>query len=191
MVRWLTVIGVVGLILCGCSAQAGPDPVRIGASSDPQMQMAAALYRGALRAQGMAVETPIRIAGERAQLDAMSADDIDLFPSTVPVLLAVVLPEGRIATETANGEPTEFGDAAYTLLSRSLPVGAAVGDPVSGEQLVPVYRALRFGRNDVKALNKVAGELSLPDLAALTRAWQGGKDQAALVSDWLSQHGLG
>ena len=154
------------------------------------MQMAAALYRGALRAQGMAVEEPIRVAGERAQLDAITADDLDVFPLTVPVLLTVVLPVDQIAAGTRAGEPTEFGDAAYTLLSRSLPAGAEVGDPVSGEQLVPVYRALRFGRRDIKALNKVAGELSLADLAALTRSWQGGKDQTVLVSDWLSQHSL-
>ncbi|WP_290705846.1 MULTISPECIES: hypothetical protein [Gordonia] len=191
MVRLLLVIGVLGAVLCGCAPQSHLEPIRVGASVDPQMQMAAALYRGALRAQGMAVTEPIRIAGERAQLDAMSADDVDLFPSTVPVLLAAVLPADRLAAETAaGGEPTEFGDAAYTLLSRSLPAGAAVGDPLSGEQVVPVYRALRFGRRDIKALNKVAGELTLPDLAALTVQWQAGKTQAVLVSDWLSQHGL-
>ncbi|MFT4200008.1 hypothetical protein [Gordonia sp. (in: high G+C Gram-positive bacteria)] len=191
MARWVALIGLLCAVLAGCGG--GPDPVRIGASADPQMQMTAFLYRGALRAQGIAVEEPIRIAGEHAQLDAMSADDLDLFPSTVPLLLGVVVPGGRSGGQPADVPkpgPTEFGDADYTLLSRSLPAGVAVGDPMSGAQLVPVYRSARFGKQDVKALNKVVGELSDADLADLTRRWQGGKDQAALVSEWLGQHGL-
>lgn len=180
--------GVVVAVLTGCAAQPAPAPLRIGASSDPQMQMVAALYRGALRVQRIAVEEPIRIANDRAQLDAMGGDEVDLFPTTVPLLLAVVLPAGRPGASGA--EATEFGDADYTLVSRSLPTGVAVGDPVAGQQLVPVYRATRFERDDVKALNKVAGELTMPDLAALTAQWQAGKDQTVLVGDWLSQHGL-
>lgn len=189
MVRWLMVIGLVAAVLTGCAAEAEVEPVRIGASADPQRQMVAALYRGALRAQGIAVEEPIRIAGDRAQLNAMGDDDLDLFPSTVPALLAVVLPPSQ-AADTAAAKPTEFGDAAYTLVSKSLPAGIVVGDPVSGEQLVPVYRAVRFSRSEVKALNKVAGELNMPELAALTEQWKSGKDQSVLVSDWLTQHGL-
>ncbi len=191
MTRLVLVVGLVCAVLCGCTGSGGVGAIRVGAPSDPQLQMTAAVYRGALRAQGIAVAEPIWVAGERAQLDAMSADDIDLFPAMVPVLLATVLPPGAIAAGSASGAATEFGDAAYTLLSRSLPTGVSVGDPLSGEQLVPVYRSARFTRRDIKALNKVAGELTLLDLAELTRAWQSGKDQTVLVSDWLSQHGLG
>ncbi|MFT3899599.1 MAG: hypothetical protein QM728_05035 [Gordonia sp. (in: high G+C Gram-positive bacteria)] len=187
MARWVVLIAVLCGALTGCAD--GPDPVRIGASPDPQMQMAAVLYRGALRAQGIAVEEPVRIAGEQAQLDAMSADDLDLFPSTVPLLLRLVVPAGGTAA-LPKPAATEFGDADYTLLSRSLPAGVAVGDPMSGEQLVPVYRSARWDRQDLKAMNKVVGELTMPDLADLMRQWQAGKDQAALVSDWLTQHGL-
>lgn len=196
MNRAVMLIAVLCAILGGCAAQPDPVPVRIGAPADPQMQMLAAVYRGALRAQGMAVAQPIVVAGERALLDSLSADDLDLFGSTVPALLTTVLPAGRIAGETASAAPTEFGDGAYTLLSRSLPSGVVLGDPLSagasesGGQPVPVYRAVRFGRADVKALNKVAGELTPADLADMTRRWQSGQDRVALVDEWLGRHGL-
>lgn len=196
MTRAVMLIAVLCAVLGGCAAQPDPVPVRIGAPADPQMQMAAALYRGALRAQGMTVAEPVVVAGEQALLDAMSADGLDLFPSTVPALLATVLPAGRIAAETDAAQPTEFGDGAYTLLSRSLPAGVVLGDPLSpggsdtAGQPVPVYRAVRFGRADVKALNKVAGELTPADLAEMTRQWQSGRDRTVLVDEWLGRHGL-
>ena len=196
MTRAVILIAVLCAILGGCAAQPEPEPVRIGAPVDPQMQMVAALYRGALRAQGMTVAQPVVVAGDRALLDAMSADDLDLFPSTVQALLATVLPPGSIAAETAASAPTEFGDGAYTLLSRSLPTGVVLGDPLSpgasesAGQPVPVYRAVRFGRTDVKALNKVAGELTPADLADMTRRWQSGQDRVALVDEWLGRHGF-
>ncbi|NNG98588.1 hypothetical protein [Gordonia araii] len=190
MVRWVLLVAVICAALSGCATQPESGAIRLGASADPQMQMTAFLYRGALRAQGIEVDEPVRVAGERAQLDAMSADEVDLFPSTVPKLLAVVLPADQAASAASTGEPTEFGDAAYTQLNRALPAGASIGDPVSGEQLVPVYRTVRFGRSDIKALNKVAGELTMADLAELTGKWRAGADATELVRDWLSQHDL-
>ena len=106
-----------------------------------------------------------------------------------------MLPPGSIAAETAASAPTEFGDGACTLLSRSLPTGwswatRSPGASESAGQTVPVYRAVRFGRTDVKALNKVAGELTPADLADMTRRWQSGQDRVALVDEWLGRHGF-
>lgn len=58
------------------------------------------------------------------------------------------------------------------------------------EELVPVYRTAVFGRDRVKTLNKVAGELTTADLATLTGRAVGGEKPDVLAAEWLAEHGL-
>jgi len=87
--------------------------------------------------------------------------------------------------------PTEPADAAAILLSRSLPAGAAVGDPVTGEDpargdLAPVYRSAALDKAGLKALSRVAGDLTAAQLAVLAGRVADGEDPRIVAADWLS-----
>ncbi|MFW0797469.1 glycine betaine ABC transporter substrate-binding protein [Gordonia sp. CPCC 205515] len=58
------------------------------------------------------------------------------------------------------------------------------------QDLVPIYRDAAFSRDEVKTVNKVAGELTTADLATLTRRAITGAKPADLANGWLAEHGL-
>lgn len=58
------------------------------------------------------------------------------------------------------------------------------------QQLVPVYRTAAFSRDQVKTVNKVAGELTAADLATLTRRTLAGEHPSDLAGEWLAEHSL-
>ncbi|MGU3292261.1 glycine betaine ABC transporter substrate-binding protein [Williamsia sp. M5A3_1d] len=70
--------------------------------------------------------------------------------------------------------------------------------PASGDQpaiqaqnLVPVFATAALDRDLIKAVNKVAGELTTADLAAMAQKVSAGEaTAAAVVTDWLSEHSL-
>ncbi|MFW0784249.1 glycine betaine ABC transporter substrate-binding protein [Gordonia sp. CPCC 206044] len=71
--------------------------------------------------------------------------------------------------------------------------GASTSDTLRGaraEQLVPVYRTAALGRDQVKTINTVAGEITTADLATLARRAQRGEDPHELAVTWLGEHGL-
>lgn len=100
------------------------------------------------------------------------------------------------ALASADKSTTEGGAAQS---SSAAPSGGASGAPQEpadvesgprAQELVPVYRSAAFSRDEVKTLNKVAGELTTADLAALGREATAGARPADLANEWLAEHGL-
>ncbi|WP_064408129.1 glycine betaine ABC transporter substrate-binding protein [Mycobacteroides chelonae] len=77
--------------------------------------------------------------------------------------------------------------------SPSLPVdGVTLLDDESewlpANSVVPLYRRNELTEPQVLSLNKVAGELTTGDLAAMTREVAGGADPQRVVDTWLNDH---
>ncbi|WP_040511640.1 glycine betaine ABC transporter substrate-binding protein [Gordonia soli] len=65
--------------------------------------------------------------------------------------------------------------------------------PVIGpraQDLVPVYRTAALTADQVKAINKVAGELTTADLATMAGQARDGTDPTVIAGGWLSEHEL-
>lgn len=58
------------------------------------------------------------------------------------------------------------------------------------EVLVPVYRTAALSPDQVKAINKVAGEISTADLVALARRVESGENPADVATGWLGEHSI-
>ncbi|MEO9328184.1 glycine betaine ABC transporter substrate-binding protein [Gordonia aurantiaca] len=58
------------------------------------------------------------------------------------------------------------------------------------EMLVPVYRTAALSRDQVKTMNKVAGEITTADLATMAGEVQTGSDPRDVALEWLAEHGL-
>ncbi|MFW0790926.1 hypothetical protein [Gordonia sp. CPCC 205333] len=216
---WLTaavaaLLGVV--ILTGCTVQTSESnessPLVIGASSAPEMRMVAHIYRAVLVAAGTEVSPEVIIADDTAQLTAMGSAERDLFPAFSGRLLAALVPQSVATNATAaSTEPAADFDQTYIQLNRSLPQGITLADPTTvttaglagaasdkpsdnqnelSQQLVPVYRGAALNREQVKTINKVAGELTAGDLVAMSGEVARGADPANLAARWVVTHGL-
>ncbi|WOC11134.1 glycine betaine ABC transporter substrate-binding protein [Gordonia sp. MP11Mi] len=62
------------------------------------------------------------------------------------------------------------------------------GAPIA-QQLVPVYASGHLGKLQLKALSRVAGDLTTADLAQMVREVREGSDPRAVAGEWLSTHG--
>ncbi|EGD56659.1 Substrate-binding region of ABC-type glycine betaine transporter [Gordonia neofelifaecis NRRL B-59395] len=58
------------------------------------------------------------------------------------------------------------------------------------QDLVPVYRAGQIGKSQMKALSRVAGELTTADLAELAARVEAGAAPGAVANEWISTHGV-
>ncbi|WP_423488639.1 glycine betaine ABC transporter substrate-binding protein [Mycobacteroides sp. PCS013] len=88
---------------------------------------------------------------------------------------------------------TDIAVAWTSTASPSLPVdGVTLLDDESewlpANSVVPLYRRNELTEPQVLALNKVAGELTTGDLAAMTREVAGGADPQRVVDTWLNDH---
>lgn len=63
------------------------------------------------------------------------------------------------------------------------------GAPIA-QQLVPVFVSGRMEKPQLKALSRVAGELTTADLAQMMRKVRGGADPRAVAGQWLSTNGV-
>ncbi|MGC4934613.1 glycine betaine ABC transporter substrate-binding protein [Gordonia sp. DT30] len=90
----------------------------------------------------------------------------------------------QIAGDTASGPAGQV----EALSAPSGSQGAAAGPPA--EVLVPVYRTAALTRDQVKAINRVAGEITTADLATLAGRVRAGSNPAGLAADWLNEHGI-
>ena len=72
--------------------------------------------------------------------------------------------------------------------SNSTPADSITGPPA--QILVPVFRTAALSRDQVKAINKVAGEITTTDLAALAQKVRDGQEPGELATDWLAEHGI-
>lgn len=73
--------------------------------------------------------------------------------------------------------------------SAEKPRDAAVSGP-RAEMLVPVFRTAALNRDQVKTMNKVAGEITTADLATMAGEVQTGGDPREVAQEWLAEHGL-
>lgn len=203
-------MALVGVILScatvsGCSVDMAPSsrqPLVVGSSADPSVQMAARIYRQVLVATGAPVAAGIVVGDDAVQLAAMSGARRDLFPAFTGSLLALLVPPTAAAAPVASSAAGDY-DPTYIALTKALPQGVSSADPTSvtlsglsgrpkvapAQQLVPVFRTAALDREQLKAINKVAGELTADDLVVLVRAARTG-DPAALASRWVVAHGL-
>ncbi|RPA65374.1 ABC transporter substrate-binding protein [Gordonia oryzae] len=102
----------------------------------------------------------------------------------------------RAATGAALGLLTPLqigGDSASgpTGLVEALPApadSAGRGVGPQSETLVPVYRTAALTRDQVKAVNRVAGEITTADLATLAGKVRAGANPSDLAADWLNEH---
>ncbi|GAA3687985.1 glycine betaine ABC transporter substrate-binding protein [Gordonia hankookensis] len=102
---------------------------------------------------------------------------------------------GDIRALTAPKSATENGESGTTGPPESTSDDApgdraVVATGPRAEQLVPVYRTAALSRDQVKTINKVAGEMTTADLATLTRRAVAGAAPADLANAWLAEHGL-
>ncbi|TYQ11085.1 UNVERIFIED_ORG: osmoprotectant transport system substrate-binding protein [Gordonia westfalica J30] len=58
------------------------------------------------------------------------------------------------------------------------------------EVLVPVFRSAALNRDQVKTMNKVAGEITTADLATMAGEVETGSDPREVALEWLAEHGL-
>lgn len=77
----------------------------------------------------------------------------------------------------------------------STPTSAAVAAPdptaIRAQILVPVYSSGALTRDQVRTMNKVAGELTTADLATMAqRVAQRQATRSAVVGGWLAEHGF-
>lgn len=117
------------------------------------------------------VLTPLQVAGEPPQGPSGAVQAL-----RVPEAKESAEPSGRAAPSTAT---PSAGDGS-----------GERGIGPRAEDLVPVYRTVALSRDQVKAVNKVAGEITTADLAGLAQRAATGTDPAELASGWLGEHGL-
>lgn len=113
--------------------------------------------------------TPLDVAGDDAQ-------------GPVSDIRALRVPDAAATSTAASSSPAASAAPAAGA------VVAVVGP--TPQDLVPVYRTAAFSRDQVKTINKVAGELTTADLASLTRRAMAGEKPADLAAGWLAEHGL-
>lgn len=95
----------------------------------------------------------------------------------------------RVATGTELGALTGI-EAATALTGRGDVTALRSADAGPRAQtLVPVFRAGRVGRSQMKALSRVAGELTTADLAAMAVKVRQGAAPSTVANDWLSTTG--
>ncbi|MGB3708511.1 glycine betaine ABC transporter substrate-binding protein [Gordonia sp. (in: high G+C Gram-positive bacteria)] len=82
-------------------------------------------------------------------------------------------------------------EAAGTLAGQDAVVAVRSADagPMA-EDLVPVFRSGSIGKSQMKALSRVAGELTTADVVAMSNRVAKGADPAVVASEWVSTHGV-
>jgi osmoprotectant transport system substrate-binding protein len=63
-------------------------------------------------------------------------------------------------------------------------------DALRAQDLVPIYRTAGLTRTLLRAVNKVAGELTTADLTAMSAEVDGGADLSGVASRWLGEHSI-
>lgn len=255
----------------------------VGHDGTPEMQVAAAVYAGALARTGVAVDSRDRGESQPRLLDAVASGDLGLFPAFTGSLLEELTPKPTAVTsedvladvnrslpqQVSIGDPAlvsnrwqvlartddierggvkdladcgRFGrEDAALVVTANPPVSvreavapchtlavASVGSadelvakvraggafglttaidlatvedltdvqaiPSKGapiaQDLVPVFASGLLGKPQLKALSRVAGELTTADLAQMVREVRGGSSPRAVAGQWLATHSV-
>lgn len=177
-------LALAALTLTACGDDAEP-PLLVSSSADPQMRAAAAVYAVALTRAGSPAHLDAQTGTDAELMEALSVGELDLFPAYSAELLAMLS-----STPTATS-----GEELAIEVARALPQGVAVGDPTAArdeqrQELVPVYRSAALDRSALKALGRVAGELSSSELATLGERIERGEDPRAVAGQWVAARGI-
>ncbi|MBB4854977.1 glycine betaine/choline ABC-type transport system substrate-binding protein [Mycobacteroides chelonae] len=114
-----------------------------------------------------------------ARIGACSTGYPRQFPSTGELFAALKRAEVAVAwTSTASPALPADGVTLVDDEKNWLPAN----------NVVPLYRRNELSEPQVLSLNKVAGELTTGDLAAMTREVSGGADPQRVVDTWLNDH---
>ncbi|CAM3889666.1 hypothetical protein SMNI109538_18465 [Smaragdicoccus niigatensis] len=175
----------------------GPPPaahsIVVSSVDSLPMAMVGEIYRQALQRYGEAAESGRSVPDLSAALRELDAGDATVLPEVSAELLERFNP-----SSTAQPDP----ETLFKALSESLPNGLSVGDFAlatdqavtsktgTARNIVPLYRTGELDDNALLALNKVAGELTTPDLFDLCDKERHGAKRADIVSNWLDQHGF-
>lgn len=120
-------------------------------------------------------------------------------PGTVPAARIGSCPTGtprQFPDTAALFGALRHGDVAVAWTSTADPALPAAGVTVVDDEkswlpannVVPLYRRNELSEPQVLSLNKVAGELTTGDLAAMTREVSAGGDPQRVVDTWLNDH---
>lgn len=112
--RRLALALTTALLIVGCGAHPGPPSLSVGTSADPQSQVLAHLYAGALRGTGAAV----RVEPVADPIAGLDAGELTVVPGFTGRLLAVFAPDTTVRSDRQ----------VYWALAGALPEGLAVGD---------------------------------------------------------------
>ncbi|MFC3244098.1 glycine betaine ABC transporter substrate-binding protein [Gordonia humi] len=94
----------------------------------------------------------------------------------------------QVRTGRALGLATALDTASVTDLA-GVQALKSDGPPIA-QDLVPVFASGRFEKPQLKALSRVAGELTTADLAQLVREVRDGGSPRAVADQWLATHGV-
>ncbi|MGW0038379.1 glycine betaine ABC transporter substrate-binding protein [Gordonia sp. NPDC003376] len=158
---------------------------------------------------GLPADLPVAVTGTPSDVTLRAFADAGCRLGAVQTLSDPQAVVTRVATGTALGilSPLQLagedtaGPAAQV---QSLPApkqspgtstaGASGTVPTAvgprAEDLVPVYRTAALDSDQVKTVNKVAGEITTADLATMARRVQAGEKPRDLALTWLGEHGI-
>ncbi|QRY63566.1 ABC transporter substrate-binding protein [Gordonia sp. PDNC005] len=272
---------LAAVLLTACSDD--ETTVIVGHDGTPEMQVAAAVYAGALARTGVAVDTRDGGESQPRLLDAVASGDLGLFPAFTGSLLEELTPKPSAVTsedvladvnrslpqQVSIGDPAlvsnrwqvlartdeierrgvkdladcgRFGrDDAALVVTTNPPVSVreavapcrtravtsvgsadelvaevrtggafglttaidlatvedladvqaipSKGTPIA-QDLVPVFASGLLGKSQLKALSRVAGELTTADLAQMVREVRSGSSPRAAAGQWLATHSV-
>jgi glycine betaine/choline ABC-type transport system substrate-binding protein len=165
----------------------------VGSTDGLPMEMVAEIYKQALDRYGQDAERGKPVDDVTLALAELDAGRLTVVPEVSSELLEYLNPSA-----TAQTDP----EILFDELSQSMPNGLSVGDYAlaadrdsasedeSARNIVPIYRTGALADDALKALNKVAGELTTADLLELCNKERGGASRSGIVSNWLDQHGF-
>ncbi|WP_415047136.1 glycine betaine ABC transporter substrate-binding protein [Gordonia sp. (in: high G+C Gram-positive bacteria)] len=147
----------------------------------------------------------------RERHDVETLQQCAALPAGLPLVVAPGVPDDQLAAFAAcRPGPVERVPQVQALLDRVLSGGAlgvapalvtASAGEVHGvvalksdaapraQDLVPVYRSAALGRSQLKALSRIAGELTTGELAGLAARVAEGADPRVVASEWYATRG--
>ncbi|MFE0749831.1 glycine/betaine ABC transporter substrate-binding protein [Gordonia sp. NPDC058843] len=137
-------------------------PVEVAATSEEVLERVAG-------GTAVGLLTPLEIAGEDADGASSEVQALRTAPG---------------AGDTAEGPDARAAGAEPTRAEQADQSGPRA------EVLVPVFRSAALNRDQVKAMNKVAGEITTADLATMAADVETGADPRDVALAWLGEHGL-
>ncbi|MGV9673132.1 MULTISPECIES: glycine betaine ABC transporter substrate-binding protein [unclassified Gordonia (in: high G+C Gram-positive bacteria)] len=173
------------------------DPTPVAAT--PQLFVATSLAASAgaddlSQCARLPADLPVVVTAEPDSATLAAFTDAGCRPGPVEVVADATAALARAGTGTAVALLTPLQVAGDTASGPAGDVTAlAATDTAPGpraEVLVPIYRTASLTEDQVKAINRVAGEITTADLATMADDVRGGASPAVVAGDWVNEHGV-